>query len=84
MARSGCVCEISRTFDGKKEVLVYNPRCTFHKGPDSGYGYDWRGIPVSRANYVFSEIAAGVLLALFLGAIIYSLLALVGVIRWPW
>lgn len=55
-----CRCEIQRNWDHpqKWDMLQYNPRCTFHKGPDRGYGYDRWGQPNGKHSEAIGSILA--------------------------
>lgn len=63
-----CRCQLQRTSDNpvQYEVLEYNPRCTFHKGPDKGYGYDMWGRPNGKHSKRVGTIGAAVFVGLLL------------------
>jgi hypothetical protein len=61
-----CRCRLQRASDGKYEVLQYNPRCTFHKGPDAGYGYDEWGRPNGKHSKRIGTIGAAIFVGLLL------------------
>ena len=42
--------------------ILYNPRCTFHKGPIAGYGYDSHGRPNDKYSQRVGTIGAIVVL----------------------
>lgn len=68
-----CRCEIQRSWDrpNKWDMLQYNPRCQFHKGPDKGYGYDRWGQPNGKHSEKIGTIGAAVVVGSLLVTIIF-------------
>lgn len=50
--------------------ILYNPRCTFHKGPDQGYGYDTWGQPNSKYSERIGTIVTAVLVGIPVAGIV--------------
>lgn len=73
-----CRCEVQRSWDkpSKYDVLQYNPRCEFHKGPDAGYGYDEWGRPNGKHSKTIGTVIAAVLIGALLLAAIGSVVQL--------
>lgn len=73
--KSDCICsrQVSRDVLGvvAEDKIAYNPRCTFHKGPDEGYGYDQWGRPNSKHSKHIGAIGAGVIVGSLLVTIIF-------------
>lgn len=88
MAKSGpgdCICRSktggettisSVAFD----LIEYNPRCPWHKGPDKGYGYDENG----RPNDKYAERVGTIGATIVIGgsAIIIAVLIGLAFIKW--
>lgn len=70
--RSDCICTFRKAPAGvefDRPVLVWNPRCAFHTGPDQGYGWDNNGIPVTRAGNIFANLVTGFIIGCVLVSI---------------
>lgn len=69
MARKqDCICKPDD--DGG---ILYNPRCTFHKAPDRGYGYDSWGQPNDKYSERAGRIGATVIGLCLLGIVAFGI-----------
>jgi len=70
-----CRCEIQRSWtqQGSEhwDVLQYNPRSPFHKGPDKGYGYDQWGRPNSKHSETVGKVGAVFVLCVVVSIIVF-------------
>lgn len=77
-----CRCEIqrswkteyhpNRTHEAERwDVLQYNPRCPFHKGPDVGHGYDQWGRPNGRHSILIGKIGACIVVVGGLAVVVF-------------
>lgn len=76
-----CRCQLQLIKESPREytVLQYNPRCTFHKGPDEGYGYDSWGRPNGKHSKTIGTVIAAVLVGGLLLLAIWSVVKVLSI-----